>query len=188
MKVEVELPDIPGNMEYVSKPVSAMWSSTAHCGGLRREHRVEVELAVVEKKPPYPAPEGYEFTGEHRVPASGEFYLTDASFVATGPGKPYCCGVMLKPMWILRKKKPTYTEAVKTAGWKWPTCLNPAIRYITVEENWVRGHYNPPHFNGDAWRETGSDDDGDFDVDFAYPPDLDGYEWHETLLCRDDFL
>jgi hypothetical protein len=188
MKVEVELPDLPGNMEYVPTPMSAMWSSTSHCWGLR-EMKVEAEFAVVEKKPPYPAPEGYEFTGEYRVPKQGEVYLADKTFGDHWAGRAFPCGYTNKPYFMLRKKKPTYTEAVKATGWKWPGALHPKYEFMSWNEERHACWKVRPIFDGVEWlRADGSPPSGTVDVRIiTKPPRLD-YPIGETLLCRDDFI
>lgn len=123
-----------------------------------------------------PAPGGYGISTQVRVCGKnvvvGDYY---------GNPIPFTC-------YLLKKIKPSYTEAVKAAGFKkWPfskenltfsynkdgSCHAHQQRTPKTGDNfWISSiHFNPSNMNPSL-----------------LPPRLaDDYEWHETLLCIDDF-
>lgn len=176
-KVEVELPRLPDDMEYVPAPVEAEIRHELSSYGVCTM-QVAATFAVRTRTPPFPAPEGYEFTGEYRCPKRGELLL---NFV--GNAEPAWVDFHNDKCWILRKKKPTYTEAVKAAGWKWPEDLHPRYTHITPHHyrihNYRPGFINGRWDKGDGWQTL--------DVAIKWPPTL-GYPEAEAILCRDDFI
>lgn len=159
-----------------------------------------VPCYILEKLPePIPAPpEGFEWVldekGERirRQPIPGDYVARwdshQSPILFTGPYKN-------GPCYILKKIKPSYTEAVKAAGFKkWP--LHHDWKWMVINNNGCLFAFfgtNKPkllqHLQGwDFARTSGIATISTLLPEPMLPPRLaDDYEWHETLLCIDDF-
>lgn len=150
-------------------------------------------LEKIEPAPIPPAPEGFDWLpdekGERRsdIPSLYQWFLSKDGKTA----RQRLSGMeIFNPRYILVKKKPSYTEAVKAAGFiKWP--FNVQWTYAAYTPNGLfRGYSREPKSESlqgnTGWFGPLYTDDI-LRKDFLPPRLADQYEWHETLLKREDF-